>query len=215
MLSAICKAQLCCTWRRVDAAFVAAPFLVGSAALCVAGLPVLAVWGGARAAPALRAADPAALALGAGLVAAFVGAVLALLAPGRRALGAQLEPAPMSRVVAFVGLMLLPPVAVLALLAAPAALFAAPAAGRATPLVLARLLGAAAAGAAAAEAALALGRRSLRGVPVFAGLALLSVAWKSAAVVPFAIALWITAAAGRPEEKPERASVRVLGRGRG
>jgi hypothetical protein len=213
VLFAICKAQLRCTWRRVDAAFVAAPVLVGAAALGIAALPALAVWGGARAAPALRTADPSTLALGAGLVAALAGAVLTLLAPGRRALGTQLEPAPVPRVTAFVGLTLLPPAAALALLAVPAAFFVAPAAGRSSPLVLARLLGAAAAGAAAAEAALALARRSLRGVPVVAGLVLLLFGWRNVAVVPFAVALWVAAAAVRPDERAERASVRVLGRG--
>jgi hypothetical protein len=213
VLFAICNAQLRCTLRRVDAAFAAAPLVVGAAGLGAAALPALAFWAGTRSAPALRAADPFVLALGAGLAAALAGAVLTLLAPGRHALGAQLEAAPIPRTTAFVGLTLLPPGVALALLGLPVALFAAPGAGHATPLVLARLLGAAAAGGAGAEAALTFGRRSLRGVPVAAGLALLVLAWESAFVVPFALALWLVAAAVRPDERPVRASVRVLGRG--
>ena len=172
MLFAICDAQLRCIARRLGAAFEVAPLVVGVAGLCAAALPAVALWSGARAAPALHAADPSTLALGAGLTAALVGAALTLLAPGRAALGTQLEAAPVPRATALVGLTLLPPLAALASVALPAALFAAPTAGRATPLVLARLLGAAALGGAAAEAALALGRRSLRAVPVVAALAL-------------------------------------------
>jgi hypothetical protein len=214
VLSAICDAQLRCTWRRVEAAFVAAPFLVGAGALGAAALPALAFWGGARAAPALRATDPLTLALGTGLVAALAGAVLTLLVPAQGALGPQLETAPIPQVTAFVGLRLLPPAAALALLAVPTALFAAPVTRRATPLVLARLLGAVAVGGAAAEAVLSLARRSLQCVPVVACLLLPVFAWKSVAVVPFAVALWIAAVAVRPDERPARASVRVLGRGR-
>ena len=214
MLSAICNAQLRCTWRRVEAAFVAAPLLVGAAALGVAALPALAVWGGTRAAPALRAADPSTLALGAGLLAALAGALLTLLAPGRRALGTQLETAPIPRVAAFVGLMVLPRAAALALLAVPTALFAAPAA-RARDAARARAPARSrggrrrgrGGGARAREALVA--RCSGRRVSRAARLRL-----ESVAVVPFAVALWIAAAAARPDERPERASVRVLGRGR-
>jgi hypothetical protein len=213
VLSAICSARLRCLWRRVDTAFAAAPLIVGAAMVCAAGLPALAFWGGTHAAPTLRAADPTVLALGAGVVAALVGAMLTLLAPGRSALGTQLEAAPVPRTTAFVGLTLLPPAVALALLGLPVALFAFPAGARATPLVLARLLGAAAAGGAGAEAALAFGRRSLRGVPVAAALALLVLAWQSVLVVPFAVALWIGAMALRPDERPLRATVRVVGRG--
>ena len=214
MLFAICNAQLRCVWRRIEGAFAAAPVLVGGAAVGVAVLPAVAVWAGRRAAPALRAAEPSTLALGAGLAAALVGAVLTLLAPGRGAFGKQLEAAPISRATSFVGLTLIPSASALALLAVPAALFAAPAAGRATPLVLVRLLGAAAAGGAATEAVLALARRSLRGAPVAACLVLLLLGWRTAAVAPFVVALWVAAAAARPDERPERAGVRVQGRGR-
>lgn len=213
MLFAICNAQLRCVWRRVNAAFAAAPLVVGAAGLGAAALPAIALWGGTRAAPALLAADPTVLALGAGFVAALAGAVLTLLAPGRRALGTQLEAAPVSRTTAFAGLTVLPPAVALALLGLPVALFAAPAAGRATPLVLARLLGAAAIGGAGAEVTLAFGRRSLRGLPVAAALALLGLAWESVLVVPFAVALWLGATAWRPDERPVRATVRVVGRG--
>ena len=213
MLFAICNAQLRCAWRRVEAAFAAAPLVVGTAVLLAAALPAIAFWGGTRAAPALRAADPSVLALGAGLAAALAGALLTLLASGRRALGRQLEAAPVSRATAFVGLRLLPPASALALLGLPVALFAASAAGRALPLVLARLLGAAAVGGAGAEVALAFGRRSLRGFPVGAALALLALERKSVLVVPFALALWLGAAAWRPDERPVRATVRVVGRG--
>lgn len=213
MLSAICEAQLRCVWRRVDTAFVAAPLVVGAAALAVAALPALALWAGERAAPALRSADPSVLALGAGLAAALAGAVLTLLAPGRQALGTQLEAAPVPRATAFVGLTLAPPAVALALLGLPVALFGAPAAGRAMPLVLARLLGAIAIGGAGAETALAFGRRSVRAVPVAAALAFLVFAWQSLIIVPLAVALWIGAIALRPDERPVRATVRVVGRG--
>jgi hypothetical protein len=209
----MCSAQLCCFWRRLDNAFAAAPLLIGAAGLGAAALPAIAFVVGSRAAPALRAADPAVLALGAGLAAALAGALLTLLAPGRHALGAQLEAAPVPRRTAFVGLTLLPPTAALAVLAVPVALFAAPVAGRETPLVIVRLLGAAAAGGAGAEAVLAFARRSLRGVPVAAVLPLFVLARHSALVVAFAIAVWLGASASRPDERPARAAVRLTARG--
>ena len=214
MLSAICKAQLYCVRRRVDAAFAAAPLLVGGAALGVAAVPALALWAGERAEAPLRAAEPSILALGAGFAAALVGAVLTVLAPGRRSLGPQLEAAPISHSTAFVSLTLVPWAAALLLLAVPVVSFAAPAAGRATPIVIVRLIGAVAAGGAASEAVLALARRSLRGIPVAACLVLLLFGWRAVIVSPFALALWVGAAAARPEELPERAGVRVQARGR-
>jgi hypothetical protein len=213
VLFAICEAQFRCVLRRLDKGFATAPLLVGAAGLGAAALPAIAYWAGTRAAPALHDADPSFLALSAGFFAALVGAVLALLEPGRHALGTQLEAAPVPRATTFVGLTVVPPAVALVLLGLPVALFVAPAAGADTPVVLARLLGAAAIGAAGAEAALATGRRSLRGVPVAAVLALLVLGWKSALVVPFAVALWLAAAALRPDERPLRASVRVIGRG--
>jgi hypothetical protein len=203
-----------CSARRLEGAFAAAPILVGTAALGVAVLPAFAFWGGERAGSTLRAGNPTALAFGAAIMAALVGAVLTLLAPGRRLLGAQLEAAPVPRLTSFVGLSLFSPCVVLALLGLPLALFVAPVAGRETPFVLVRLLGAAAAGGASVEAALAFGRRSLRGLPVVACLALLAVAWRNPVVAPVAVALWIAAAAVRPDERSVRASVRLLACGR-
>jgi hypothetical protein len=165
-------------------------------------------------APTLREADPALLALAAGLTAALAGGVVTLLSPGTRALGTQLEAAPIPRVPALLGLRLFAPAAALVLLALPVALFAAPVAGTATPVVLVRLAGAVALGGAAVEAALALARRSLGGVPVVAVLALLLLARGSVFAAPFAIALWVMSLATRPDERAPRAMVRVVARRR-
>jgi hypothetical protein len=200
--------------RRAAAAFVAAPFVAGCAALVAAALPAAAWWAGTHMAPALREADPALLALGAGLAAALAGGVVTLLAPGARALGSQLEAAPIPRVTALLGLRLLAPATALILLALPVVLFAAPAARGATPIVLARLVGAAALGGTGVEAALALARRSHRGVPVVGALALLLLARGSLLAVPFAIALWIASLAARPDERAPRATVRIVARRR-
>ncbi len=211
MLFAICEAQVRCAARRVAAGFAAAPLVVGCGALAAAALPAGAWWLGTHLAPALRAADSSQVALGAGLTAALAGAVLTLLAP-TRVLGAQLEVAPVPWFPAFVGLRLFAPVCALVALALPVALFTAPAAGTGAPVVLVRLAGAVALGGAGAEAALALARRSLLGVPVAAALALLLLARGAASAAPLAVALWFASLAARPKERAARATVRVLAR---
>ena len=205
----LCRAELCCVARRLEAAFEANPLVVGAGALGLAALPALALWSGVRVAPELRAAaaQPS-FGLSIGLAAAVTGALVTLLAPASRALGSQLEAAPLSRLTVFAGLTALPLGLLLCAFALPAALFVTPAAGGRTPFVLGRLLGAAALGGAAAEAALALARRSLLGVPVAAGVGLIALALRD--VSPLAVPLWLAAAAARPDEPAERGSVRVL-----
>ena len=207
----LCKAELRCLARRLDGAFAASPLVVGGAALALAALPAVALWAGLRAAPSFRAAAAAQpFAVSVGLAAALAGSVVTLLAPGRRALGRQLEAAPLSRATVFAGLTALPLAIVLCAIGLPGVLLIAPAAGLRTPVVLAELIGALALGGAGAEAVLALARRSLRGVPAAAAVGLIALGGRGAA--PLAVPLWAVAAALRPDELPERGTVRVVAR---
>jgi len=207
----LCKAELRCLARRLEGAFAASPLVVGGAALALAALPAVALWAGLRAAPSFRAAAAAqSFAVSVGLAAALAGSVVTLLAPGRRALGRQLEAAPLSRATVFAGLTALPLAIVLCAIGLPGVLLIAPAAGLRTPVVLAELIGALALGGAGAEAVLALARRSLRGVPAAAAVGLIALGGRGAA--PLAVPLWAVAAALRPDELPERGTVRVVAR---
>jgi len=205
----LCRTELRCLARRLEGAFAASPLVVGAAVLALAALPAVALRAGMRAAPSLRAAAAAqSFAVSVGLAAALAGSVVTLLAPGRRALGRQLEASPLSRTTVFVGLTALPLALVLCAIGLPAVLLVAPAAGRRTPLVLAELIGAVALGGAAAEAVLALARRSLRGVPIAAAVGLIALGGRGPA--PLAVPLWAAAAALRPDEPPERGAVHVV-----
>jgi len=207
----LCRTELRCLARRLEGAFAASPLVVGVGALALAALPAVALWAGVRAAPSLRGAAAAeSFAVSVGLAAALAGAFVTLLAPSRRALGRQLEAAPLSRATVFAGLTALPLALLLCAIGLPAALFIGPAAGGRAPLVFGELLGALALGGAAAEAALALARRSLRGVPVAAAVGLIALAGRGAALL--AVALWLVAAAMRPDEPPERGAVRIVAR---
>src|SRR6266536_606047 len=130
----LCRAELRCVGRRLSAAFSASPLVVGACALAVAALPALALWSGRRVAPVLRtaAAEPS-VALLFGFAAALVGALVTLAAPDRRALGRQLEAAPLSRATVFVGLTVLPLGCLVGVFALPLAMFVGPAAGDRTP----------------------------------------------------------------------------------
>lgn len=213
MLFAICEAQARCVVRRLASAFAAAPLVVGGFVLVVALVPAASWWAGVRTAPALQAADPSLLAVGAGLTAAVVGAVLTLLVPARP-LGTQLEAAPVPRGVAAAAFRLLIPGVALVALSAPVALFLVPVAGRGTPAILLQLAGAGALGGAAAEAALAFGRRSLVALPVLALVALLVLARGRVVAAPIALAVWGASLVLRPRERAARATVRVVARRR-
>jgi hypothetical protein len=214
VLFAICSAQVRVAARRAAGAFATAPLVVSGAAVAAALLPAGAWWAGLHAAPALRDGDPTVIALGAGLAAALAGGFVTLLAPGARVLGSQLDAAPIPQVRAFVGLRLFAPLAALVLLALPVVVFVVAAARGATPLVLVRLLGAAALGAAGTEAALALARRSFVGLPTAAAVALLLLARDSVLLAPGAVAVWTAALALRPAERVARAQVNLLARSR-
>jgi hypothetical protein len=207
----LCRAELLCVARRLASAFASSPFVVGAGVLFVAALPALALWSGVRAAAELRvaAADPS-FTPAIGLVAALAGAIVTLLAPGRRALGRQLEAAPLSPLTVFLGSTALPLGLLAGGMALPVALFVAPVAGAGTPLVILQLAGAAALGGAGTEAVLALARRSLRGAPVIACAGVLAVVGRDA--VPLALVLWLVAAASRPDEPPEHGGVQLVAR---
>jgi len=199
--------QARCLARRAADAFAASPLVLLLAGGAFAALPVLALWAGRSAAPALQSADHRAVVVSAALVAGLAGAAVTLLVPGPRALGCQLEAAPVPWPVAFAGLVLFPVSVALVLVLPAAALFVAPSAGARTPLVLARVLGFAALGGCAAEAAVAVARRSARGLPVAAGCGLLAVL---DAPPPLAVVLWAAAAAARPAEPAARGDVTVV-----
>src|SRR6266511_2396720 len=137
----ICEMQARCLARRAADAFAASPLVLLLAGGAFAALPVLALWAGRSAAPALQSADHRAVVVSAALVAGLAGAAVTLLVPGPRALGCQLEAAPVPWPVAFAGLVLFPVSVALVLVLPAAALFVAPSAGARTPLVLARVLG--------------------------------------------------------------------------
>jgi len=219
----------------MSAAFVASPLLVGAGVLGVAMLPAVALWFGTRLGPTLReaAAEDAALArslaLSACLAAALAGVALALIAPGVRALGAQLAAAPVSRLSTLLGLTLVPFVFALTFLALPVLLFLVPVTHSATPAACASLGASVGLGAAVAEATLALARRAARGLGVAGATAALAAldparglaeafqgdgAVSRPALLAFAsLVLWFGAAATRPAEPAVRGSARFVARG--
>jgi hypothetical protein len=230
----LCKSQLRCALRRFSAAAVAAPLAVCVGGAVAAALPALALWAGVRAAdalegafaldPALAAASALCICLGAGLA----GALLAAIVPGVEALGSQLAAAPAPPRAVVFGLVVLPCGIAGAVLLVPAVLFVAPLTGDATPSALASVAASLVLGSAAAEAAIALSRRALRG---------LALAGAVSAVVAFdpsrglaeavrghptaapglialaAVAVWIAAAAMRPQARVKKATVRAVVRG--
>jgi hypothetical protein len=232
---ALCSAQLRCARRRASAAFAASPVLVGAGVLGVALLPAVALWFGTRLGPTLRdaAAEDARLArsmgLSACLAAALAGVVLALIAPGVRALGAQLAAAPVSRLTTLLGLTFVPFVFAVTFLALPAVLFLAPVTRSATPAACASLGASLGLGAAVAEAALALARRAARGLAVAGAAAALAVLdpargladaflghralSRPALLALAALVLWFAAAATRPAEPARRGAARFVARG--
>jgi len=230
----LCKSQLRCAQRRLSAAAVAAPLVVCVGGAVAAALPALALWAGVRAADALEggfALDPAleatfalCICLGAGLA----GALLAAIVPGVEALGSQLAAAPAPPRAVVIGLVVLPIGIAGAALSVPAVLFFAPLTGDATPSALASVAASLVLGAAAAEAAIALSRRALRGLALAGAVAALVAFDPSRGLAEAirghptaapglialaAVAVWIAAAAMRPQARVKTATVRAVVRG--
>src|SRR5215211_6563724 len=167
MVWTLCRTFVVCVRRRVVDAAASAPLVAAGVLAMLAAVPALSLWSGLRAAEALRpvlvtrpeVARGAATALA--LAAALAGVLVVSVAPGRRALGRQLEPAPVSPAASTAALTLAPVAALLVAAALPAALFLAPVAGGATPAALAALAACVAAGALAAEVIVAIARRAL------------------------------------------------------
>src|SRR5829696_5750032 len=209
MVWTLCRTFVVCVRRRAVDAAASAPLVAAGVLAMLAAVPALSLWSGLRAAEALRpvlvtrpeVARGAATALA--LAAALAGVLVVSVAPGRRALGRQLEPAPVSPAASTAALTLAPVAALLVAAALPAALFLAPVAGGATPAALAALAACVAAGALAAEVIIAIARRAL---PWAAAMVALPVA-------AGALAAWAACAARRPDPRATRGIVYVRSRG--
>src|SRR5215211_2617638 len=234
MVWTLCRTFVVCVRRRVVDAAASAPLVAAGVLAMLAAVPALSLWSGLRAAEALRpvlvtrpeVARGAATALA--LAAALAGVLVVSVAPGRRALGRQLEPAPVSPAASTAALTLAPVAALLVAAALPAALFLAPVAGGATPAALAALAACVAAGALAAEVIVAIARRALPWAAAM--VAILAIALtdpvgvlaralggetslRALPVAAGALAAWAACAARRPDPRATRGIVYVRSRG--